>query len=119
MQGKLWDTGKKCGQIAAHRQTGAETGDDSPGDGLQNADPAAGEAQLDVICPQRGGETAAEHADDHHAVDTGERGALEMNEFIVAPLFAVHADELQQLPTPAGEFAGDGPEGAGNAEVVG
>jgi hypothetical protein len=78
-----------------------------------------GKRSFDVIRPQRGGETAAEHADDHHAVDAGERGALEMNELIVAPLFAVHAGELQQLPTPAGEFAGDGPEGAGNAEVVG
>ena len=47
-------------------------------------------------------------------------GALEMNEFIVTPLFSMCTpNKLQQLPAPAGKFAGDGPKGAGDAKVVG
>ena len=42
-----------------------------------------------------------------------------MNKLKVTPLLGMYASELQQLPTPAGEFAGHGPEGAGNAEIVG
>lgn len=66
-----WDPGEKGRQITAHRQAGAKSGNNTASDGLDNADSATRHAQLNVICPQRGGKTAAEHADNHHSVDAG------------------------------------------------
>ena len=113
------DAGKKGRQITAHRQPRAEAGDDAARNGLKDAPAAPGQAQLDVVGPQGGGEAAAEHADDHHSVDAGQRRAVEVNQLIVAPLLGMHARQLQQLTAPAGELAGYRPEGAGEAEVVG
>ena len=42
-----------------------------------------------------------------------------MNEFEVTPLLRMHARQLQELPAPAGKFSRNGPEGPGNAEIVG
>lgn len=75
--------------------------------------------KLDVIGPQCSGETAAKHADDHHAVNTGQRAAVEVNQLVVTPFFCVNAHQLQELAAPAGEFAGDGPKGAGDTKVPG
>ena len=119
MQGELRNAGEKRRQIAAHRQPRAEPGDDAPGHGLHYADPAAWQAQFDVIGPQCRGQAAAEHADDHPAVDAGQRRPVEMDQLIIAPLFAVDPQQLQQLATPAGKFAGHRPEGAGDAKIVG
>ncbi len=119
VQGELRNAGEEGRQVAAHRQPCAEPGDDAARHGLRNADPAAWQAQFDVIRPQRGGQAAAEHADDHPAIDAGQRRPFEMYQLVIAPLFAVDAQQLQQLTTPAGEFAGHRPEGAGDAKIVG
>lgn len=41
-----------------------------------------------------------------------------MNQLVVSPLFGVHAKQLQDLPTPTGEFTGNGPKGSRNAEII-
>lgn len=55
VQGELRNAGEEGRQVAAHRQPCAEPGDDAARHGLRNADPAAWQAQFDVIRPQRGG----------------------------------------------------------------
>ncbi len=43
--------------------------------------------QFYVVGPLRRGETtAAEHAEDHHAVDTRQRRTFQMNQLVVAPI---------------------------------
>ena len=42
-----------------------------------------------------------------------------MDQLVVSPFFGVNAEQLQDLTTPASEFAGNGPEGSRNAEIVG
>ena len=94
MQRELRNTGKERGQITAHRQAGAKPGNDTADHGLHNADAAFRHAQLNVVGPQRGRKTAAEHANDHHPVDAGQRCALKMDQFEVAPLFGMDACQL-------------------------
>ncbi|VDZ78294.1 Uncharacterised protein [Salmonella bongori] len=67
------NTGKEGGQVTAHRQTRAEASDNTPNHRLSDADTATRHTQLYVIGPKRRGETAAEHAEDHHTVDTRQR----------------------------------------------
>ncbi len=84
VQGELRNAGEEGRQVAAHRQPCAEPGDDAARHGLRNADPAAWQAQFDVIRPQRGGQAAAEHADDHPAIDAGQRRPFEMYQLVIA-----------------------------------
>ncbi len=78
-----------------------------------------GKRSLTLFAHSAAAEAAAEHADDHPAIDAGQRRPFEMYQLVIAPLFAVDAQQLQQLTTPAGEFAGHRPEGAGDAKIVG
>ena len=89
MKGELRNPRKERGQITAHRQAGAKPGNHTPDYRLHDAIAAFGHALLNVVCPQRRSETAAEHADNHHSVDAGKRGAVQVNEFEVSPLFGV------------------------------
>ncbi len=52
--------------------------DDAARHGLRNADPAAWQAQFDVIRPQRGGRGQPNMLDDHTAIDAGQRRPFEM-----------------------------------------
>ncbi|ESF94996.1 hypothetical protein SEEPB585_22045 [Salmonella enterica subsp. enterica serovar Paratyphi B str. ATCC BAA-1585] len=110
---------KKGGQVTPHRQTRAEASDNASDHRLYDTDSAARHTQFYVVGPQRRGETAAEHAEDHHAVDTRQRRTFQMNQLVVAPLFGMNAKKLQNLPAPAGKFARHGPERAGDAKIVG
>ena len=94
VQRELRNAGKKRRQVAAHRQTRAEARDDAARDRLNNADAMLWHTQLHIVGPQRRREAAAEHPDNHHPVDAGQRGAFEMNQLVVAPVFSVNAEEL-------------------------
>ncbi|MNT35171.1 hypothetical protein D3C72_1711900 [compost metagenome] len=119
MQRELRNAGEERRQVAAHRQTGTEAGDNAAQQRLHNANAVLWLAQLDVIGPQCGSDTASEHADDHPAVDALQRRALKADNLEVAPLLRVQAEPLQYMATPAGKFPGYRPEGTGQTKVVG
>ncbi len=119
MQRELWNAGEEGSQITAHRQPSAETGDHATGQRLHDADAMRRPTPLDVVGPQRGTQTAAQHAEDHHAIDPLQRAALQANHLEIAPVLGLQAERLQQMAAPAGELAGHRPEGAGDAKVVG
>ncbi len=95
VQGELWDPGKEGRKVTAHRQARAKASNNAANNRLRDADAVLRHTQFHIISPQRSGKTAAEHADNHHAVDARQRRALEVNYFEVAPLFGVHSGQLQ------------------------
>ncbi|MNZ47509.1 hypothetical protein D3C78_652260 [compost metagenome] len=94
MKRKLWNAREEGRQVAAHRQTRAEPGDNPAYNRLCDADAALGHPQFDVIGPQGGSKTPAEHTDNHHSVDARERRAVQMDKFKVTPLFGVDPAKL-------------------------
>ncbi len=97
---------------------GAESGNHAADNRLHNAYPAfLGIRNLTLLATARRQNTP-EHADNHHTVDAG-HAAVQMNKLKVTLTLGMYASELQQLPTQRVNSAGHGPEGAGNAEIVG
>ena len=70
------DAGEKSREVAAHRQTRPEAGDDPAHEPLHEPAQAGGAAQTHVARPQGAAQRPEEHAEHHHAVDAIERRAL-------------------------------------------